>query len=78
MLNTANDVGERPAQAEASRVAAHADTILFPGCEDLEAAYRYLVAQGGEGGVTEGRTVRDEAVVRDGPRRLRCMFPVAG
>jgi len=46
MLNTAYDVGERPAQADFARVAAHADTILFLGCKDLEGAYAYLVGQG--------------------------------
>ena len=46
MLNTAYDIGERPAVPDPARTAAHADTILFLGCEDLEGAYTYLVAQG--------------------------------
>ena len=46
MLNTAYDVGERPPTPDVTRVAAHADTGLFMGCEDLEGAYVYLVAQG--------------------------------
>lgn len=46
MLNTAYDIGERPAAPDPARTAAHADTILFLGCEDLEGAYTYLVAQG--------------------------------
>ena len=46
MLNTAYDVGERPSVPDAARVAAHADTILYVGCEDLEGAYAYLVAHG--------------------------------
>lgn len=46
MLNTAYDVGERPDSADPARVAAHSDTILYLGCEDLDAAYAYLVAHG--------------------------------
>jgi uncharacterized glyoxalase superfamily protein PhnB len=46
MLNTAYDNGERPPTPDRSRFAAHADTCLFMGCEDLEGAYAYLVSQG--------------------------------
>lgn len=46
MLNTAYDEGERPPAPDPARVASHADTCLFVGCEDLDAAYAYLVAQG--------------------------------
>jgi glyoxylase I family protein len=46
MLNTAYDVGERPPLPDPARVAAHADTILFVGCQDLEGAYAHLVAHG--------------------------------
>ncbi len=46
MLNTAYDIGERPVVPDPARTAAHADTILFLGCEDLEGTYTYLVAQG--------------------------------
>lgn len=46
MLNTAYDLGERPATPDPARFAAHADTILFVSCEDLEGAYAYLTAQG--------------------------------
>jgi glyoxylase I family protein len=46
MLNTAYEAGERPPVPDAARVAAHADTALFMGCEDLETAYTYLVAHG--------------------------------
>lgn len=42
MLNTAYDDGERPPSADPARVTAHGDTILFLGCEDLDAAYAYL------------------------------------
>jgi catechol 2,3-dioxygenase-like lactoylglutathione lyase family enzyme len=46
MLNTAYDEGERPPVPDPARVAAHADTIVFMGCEDLDAAYAYLQARG--------------------------------
>ena len=46
MLNTAYDDGERPPTPDTARLAAHADTGLFMGCEDLEGAYAHLVAQG--------------------------------
>jgi glyoxylase I family protein len=46
MLNTAYDEGGRPAIPDPPRVAAHADTVLFMGCEDLDAAYSYLQARG--------------------------------
>jgi catechol 2,3-dioxygenase-like lactoylglutathione lyase family enzyme len=46
MLNTAYDDGERPPVPDAARVAAHADTILYVGCQDLEGAYAHLVAHG--------------------------------
>ena len=46
MLNTAYDEGERPPVADSARMAAHADTSLFIGCEDLDAAYEYLIAHG--------------------------------
>jgi glyoxylase I family protein len=48
MLNTAYDVGERPSLPDPARVAAHADTILFVGCEDLKSAHAHLVAHGVE------------------------------
>jgi len=46
MLNTAYDEGERPTAPEPARVAAHRDTCLFFGCEDLDAAFRHLQAHG--------------------------------
>jgi catechol 2,3-dioxygenase-like lactoylglutathione lyase family enzyme len=46
MLNTAYDEGERPAVPDPARVAGHADTCIFFGCPDVDAAYRHLRAQG--------------------------------
>jgi glyoxylase I family protein len=48
MLNTAYDAGERPPVPDPARIAAHADTILFVGCQDLESAHAHLVAHGVE------------------------------
>jgi len=46
MLNTAYESDRRPASPESQRVAAHDDTCLFFGCEDLDAAYQHLRAHG--------------------------------
>jgi catechol 2,3-dioxygenase-like lactoylglutathione lyase family enzyme len=45
MLNTAFDT-DRPATPDPARVAAHGDTILYLGCENLDEAYSYLSAEG--------------------------------
>ncbi len=42
MLNTAYEGGDRPASRDAARIAAHADTILYFGCPDVDGAYRQL------------------------------------
>jgi catechol 2,3-dioxygenase-like lactoylglutathione lyase family enzyme len=44
MLNTAYDDGRRPAAPDTARVAAHGDTGLYLGCEDLDGAYAHLLA----------------------------------
>jgi uncharacterized glyoxalase superfamily protein PhnB len=46
MLNTAYEADRRPAAPNPARVAAHGDTCLFFGCEDLDAAYQHLRAHG--------------------------------
>lgn len=46
MLNTMFERQERPAQADASRTAAHADTTLFFHCADLDAAHSWLQQHG--------------------------------
>jgi catechol 2,3-dioxygenase-like lactoylglutathione lyase family enzyme len=46
MLNTAYEDDQRPGEPDPARSAAHADTVLFLGCPDLDGAYSYLVAQG--------------------------------
>src|SRR6185295_18495053 len=46
MLNTAYELAERPVAPEADRAAAHADTTLYFGCPDVDAAYRHLRSHG--------------------------------
>jgi glyoxylase I family protein len=46
MLNTAYDEGKRPAAPDSGRIAVHADTGLYLGCQDVDAAYKDLRARG--------------------------------
>jgi uncharacterized glyoxalase superfamily protein PhnB len=46
MLNTAYEDDQRPSAPDPARVAAHADTVLFLGCPDLDGAYSYLSSRG--------------------------------
>ena len=46
LLNTADDLGERPANPDTNRVRAHADTGLFFGCPDVDQAYAQLRSAG--------------------------------
>jgi glyoxylase I family protein len=46
MLNTAYDAGERPPARDAARWSGHADTCLYIGCPDVDAAYAYLTSKG--------------------------------
>ena len=46
MLNTAYDEGERPEKPDAARVAAHGDTCIYFGWEDLDGLYSELRAKG--------------------------------
>jgi len=46
MLNTAYEAGDRPAARDASRQAAHGDTILYFDCPDVDRAYTALRAAG--------------------------------
>jgi catechol 2,3-dioxygenase-like lactoylglutathione lyase family enzyme len=48
MLNTAYERPYRPPAPDPVRIAAHADTALFFGCEDLDSAYTHLRARGVE------------------------------
>lgn len=46
MLNTAYEAPHRPSAPDAARIAAHADTTIYFGCPDVEAAYARLKAKG--------------------------------
>lgn len=46
MLNTAYEAEERPAAPDPARFAAHSDTTLFFGCDDVDAAHAELRARG--------------------------------
>jgi glyoxylase I family protein len=46
MLNTAYEAEYRPPAPDPARVAAHEDTCLFFGCDDLDMAYQHLRAHG--------------------------------
>ena len=46
MLNTAYEGDQRPPFPDPSRAAGHADTCLYLGCDDLDAAYEHLSAHG--------------------------------
>jgi catechol 2,3-dioxygenase-like lactoylglutathione lyase family enzyme len=46
MLNTAYEAHERPPAHDPARVAGHADTTLFFGCPDVDAAYAHLRERG--------------------------------
>jgi glyoxylase I family protein len=46
MLNTAYEQDKRPAAPDRKRIAAHKDTALFFGCQDVNSAYEYLREKG--------------------------------
>lgn len=47
MLNTAYDPDDvRPPYPDEARAAAHGDTVLYIGCREIDAVYRYLSAAG--------------------------------
>ncbi len=46
MLNTRYEAHDRPAAPDPARVAAHDDTTLYLGCQDVDAAFHYLSGKG--------------------------------
>ncbi|MGA2167773.1 MAG: VOC family protein [Terracidiphilus sp.] len=46
MLNTAYERSRRPPAPDPTRIAAHSDTQIYIGCQDLDAACQYLRATG--------------------------------
>jgi uncharacterized glyoxalase superfamily protein PhnB len=67
MLNTAYEEDQRPSAPDPARVAAHNDTGLFFGCEDLDGAYRHLRAH--------GLSVKEPAVAPYGMKQLSVTDP---
>ena len=67
MLNTAYEEDQRPPAPDPARVAAHNDTGLFFGCEDLDGAYRHLRAH--------GLSVKEPAVAPYGMKQLSVTDP---
>jgi len=46
MLNNAYENNIRPSVPDAARTAAHADTVLYFGCRDIDAAHEFLRTKG--------------------------------
>jgi hypothetical protein len=71
MLNTAYEGGDRPPSRDTSRIAAHADTILYFGCPRRRR--RLSAAEGGRSRNRSARrrAVRNEAALLLRSRRLR-------
>lgn len=67
MLNTAYDEGERPAQPDPVRIAAHQDTGIYLGCADVDLAYQNLTAS--------GLTLQPPQVVPYGMKQLHFLDP---
>jgi glyoxylase I family protein len=67
MLNTAYDEGERPATPDRARVAAHTDTCLYFGCEDLDGAYQHFRGH--------GLTVKEPTIAWYGMKQLYISDP---
>ena len=67
MLNTAYEDDERPLAPDPARVAAHADTALFFGLEDLDGACRHLRAH--------GLNVKEPVITHYGMRQLGVKDP---
>lgn len=46
MLNTQFDSNERPEDSDPARISAHADSVLYVGCTDVDAAHATLTRRG--------------------------------
>jgi catechol 2,3-dioxygenase-like lactoylglutathione lyase family enzyme len=67
MLNGMYEAGDRPPAPDKKRIAAHSDVCLYFGCPDVDAAYRYLRAQ--------GRDVKEPRVAPYGMKQLYLLDP---
>ena len=78
MLNTAYDEGERPPAPNPARVAAHGDTCVYFGWEDLDGLYAELRAKGAQAREPESCSLWDEAALCDRSGWVWVVFSVAG
>jgi len=67
MLNTQFDSNERPGDRDPGRCAAHADTILYVACDDVDEAYRELTQRGLRAGPPQHAPY--------GPKQFECQDP---
>jgi len=67
MLNTAYERDQRPAVPDPARIAAHADTCVYFGCPDVDAAYAQLR--------TKGLKVKEPKVAPYGMKQLYVQDP---
>lgn len=67
MLNTDYEAEYRPPSPDPARIAAHQNTCLLFGCEDLEAAYRHLRAHGVH--------LKEPTIARYSMKQLWCKDP---
>jgi len=77
MLNTAYEADQRPPVADPARIAGHADTCLFFGCEDLDAAYQHLLGHGVNLKKPRVAPYGMKQLWFTDPRRVRSLLPVA-
>lgn len=80
MVNNAYENNVRPTVPDAARVAAHADTVLYMDCRDVDAVYAFLRARAV--GVEEPKVayygMRQMYVVDPDGYRLCFQCPIAG
>jgi catechol 2,3-dioxygenase-like lactoylglutathione lyase family enzyme len=67
MLNTLYEADDRPTAPDPARRQIHADTTLFIGCPDVDAAYRHLR--------DKGLDVEAPSVAPYGMKQLNCTDP---
>lgn len=67
MLNTAYETADRPATPGHERVKTHADTCIYFGCPDVDAAYRHILAK--------GVTLKEPSITSYGMKQLYLLDP---
>ena len=77
MLNNMYEDNIRPSEPDQARVAAHADTIIYFACPDVEGAYATLSAQGIAASPPKVAYLRNETNLCDRSGRVQVVFSVA-